>query len=305
MMDGVYTLDTVTVSAGVTMQADTGARPVIVHSDGKAPQVHLNANATIDGVWFGGTKQTENRPLTLNNGATVKNCTFFGYYGCVSEGGNTNHLFEDNNFVNCGDGSLFHDLYISNNHAAGGCIIRGNVHIGGEGYKLHLYNGVNAAYPSNVQATGNFYAAGQWGQAVYGSGHTVTKNVIWSVSQAGSQITATLDISSTFDWSENVIGLETAARFFGTPSEGRTIDNNCIVDGAPADVAGDDIGTNPHVWQEADIAANLGKSSAQINAAISALETSFAGTVQQIHDDATIEGNFAILRAVVDAWKAT
>lgn len=303
ILDGVYTQDIVTVLAGVTMQAAPGARPIIVHSDGKAPRVYLNANAIIDGVWFGGAKQTGDRPLTLNNGAKVQNCTFFGYYGCVSEGGNTNHQFLNNRFVNCGSGSFFHDIYISEGHAADGCIIEGNIHIGGEGYKLHLFNGVNSTYPSNVQATGNFYASGQWGQAVYGTSHSITKNIIWSVAQTGSQITATLDANATFDWSQNVIGLNTADRFFGTPSVGRTIDNNCIVDGAPAEVAGDNIGINSHIWQESDIVANLGNSSANIDAAISALESSFAQTVQQIHDDAGIEGNFTTIKNVIDTWK--
>jgi hypothetical protein len=292
-------MDTVTIQAGVTMQPVIGARPVIVHSDGSPPRVHLYAGAVLDGVWLSGVKLGSDRPITLNDGTKIKNCVIHNYYGGIAEGGNTNHEFTNNRFISCGSGSFYHDMYISNGHAPGGCLIQGNIHIGGEGYKAHLFNGVNSAYPSNVQLLNNFYADGQWSAAAYGTSHTIQDNIFWS----DTQITITLQDESTFDFSHNVIGLHTHRVFYkGNP--GQSAANNAIVDGAPSVLFSDEIGTNLSVWQESDIVTNLGKSSAQIDSAIAALETAFGQTVQQIHDDATIEGQFTTLKAVIDTWKA-
>lgn len=303
MMDGIYQIDD-DVIVGATMQAISGTRPIITRTDNKPPRIHLNAGVVLNGIWFGGTKETvTERPITTNDGVVIRNCTFFGYYGGVVEGGNTDHQFINNRFVNCGTGLYYHDFYISNNHAADGCLIQGNIHIGGGGYKSHLYNGVNSLYPSNVQLLNNFYGDVQWGAAVYGQGHTLQDNVFWSdVGSGGTNITANLNASATFSFNHNAVGLNTS-RIFYASNPGQSADSNAIVDGCPTDLYGDSLGTNLAVWQEANVVSNLGNSSANIDAAIAALETAFGQTVQQIHDDATIEGHFTTLKNVVDTWK--
>lgn len=302
LMDGLYTMDAMTIPAGVTMRPATGARPIISHTDGKPPTVHLNAGATLDGIWIGGAKAATERAITLNNGATVQNCTLFGYYGGIAEGGNTNHQFINNRFVECGTGEFYHDMYISEGHAANACTIQGNIFIGGEGYKVHLFNGVNNAYPSNVKVLNNFFGDVQWGVAVYGQGHTLQDNVLWSCIGIENAL-VTVNLDGTFDFDHNVIGLATT-RIQYSGSAGQSADSNAIVDGAPAETANDPLGTNLVVWQEADIVSNLGNSSANIQAAVDALEAAFAQTVQQVHDDATIEGHFTTLRNALNMWAA-
>lgn len=298
LMDGIYSQDTVTLRSGVTMLPATGARPVIVHSDGEAPAVILGNGCTLSGIWFGGVNGSTDRAFQLGDNCRVISNTFFNWYEVVAEGGHTRNIYQNNRFVNCGTGSLYHDMYISEGHAVDACLIQGNIHIGGQGYKSHLFNSVNGAYPSNVKLLNNFYGDVQWGQAIYGTGHSVTKNIIWSV----TGIIATL-AGSDFTWSQNVIGLDTTTRLFMHPENNQTEDGNCFVSGSVALSYPDYRGTNPVVWQESDVVANLGNSSTNIDAAIAALESAFTQTVQQIHDDSTIETHFATIKAVIDTWK--
>jgi hypothetical protein len=61
VMDGTYTDDTVTLGktgVSLTIQADTGARPVFVHSDGEPPAVDRKSNTTVIGLWFGGARHS-------------------------------------------------------------------------------------------------------------------------------------------------------------------------------------------------------------------------------------------------------
>lgn len=298
MLDGVYRADDLDLKSGITLLSESGTRPIITRTDDHPVSINIRENVTVDGVWFGGIKETvTERDIFPYDGATIKNCTFFGYYGGLAEGGHTNHLILNNRFVNCGTADHYHDMYISTNHAPSGCIVQGNIHISGEGYKVHCYNGVSGTFPQNVTILDNFYGDVKWNHAIYGLGHTILNNVYWS-SQGG----VNLNEVATFVWNHNVLGKDNARTFYHA-SAGQSADRNAIVFGNPSQSLNDPLGTNLSVWQESDIQTNLGKSTADINSAISSLEASFSGTVQQIHDDTTIENNFATLKNVIDSWK--
>jgi hypothetical protein len=61
--------------------------------------------------------------------------------------------------------------------------------------------------------------------------------------------------------------------------------------------------TNPVVWDDAAILENLGYIKAQIDATIASLITKFSQTTAQILADETIESEFAVIKAVIDARK--
>jgi hypothetical protein len=114
-------------------------------------------------------------------------------------------------------------------------------------------------------------------------------NIVWGVANGG--VTLSCGADGTRD--RNIWQGCSQPNFgpYGTASD------NCFVSPVPT------AGTNPHIWQEADVLSNLGNSSANIDAAISALESAFGQTVQQIHDDATIEPQFDVLKSVIGSWK--
>lgn len=318
MQDGVYTRDTVTVLASVTLQAAEGARPVIVHSDGRPPAVSLWAGCTVSGIWFGGAKQAADRPFQMADNCTVTGNTFFGYYGGIVEGGHVNNLYQNNRFVNCGTGGLFHDIYISGDSSSR---IYDNIHIGGQGYKIHLWH---SAAHADVQ--GNFCADGYYEMVLQSTTSQAIDNIFWNhTPPASSWLTVFLQ-KGTF--THNLFGHET----FGTgkwdtqmnggdDDLGLTVDSLGLIGDAYEDTTtwpGNTVtvgpfvgeghvlpapGTNYTHYALTDLPTLLGYSEAQIDAAIAALEESFAASVATIQADATIEGNFAILRACVDAWK--
>lgn len=296
---GVYRCDAISLASGKTMQGENNSRPVITRTDGKPPEIVLGSNSVLDGIWFGGSKETvTERAIQMGDGARIENCVFFGYYGGIAEGDSTNHIIQENLFVNCGTSPYYHDIYISKNHSVGGCIVRKNIHLGGGGYKHHLYNSENGEYPSNVIMEGNFYAGVEYAQAVYGRGHVIEKNILWST----VNITSNMQIGATYEWRRNVLGLNTARMAYYDESPDRVIDENFIVDGSPSEEAGDPIGNNLSVWSEGTLTENLGKTSAEINDAVSALMVSLGENVEVIYADETIDGNANTLRGVLNVW---
>lgn len=268
---------------------------MVVHSDGKPPSVNIGSGCDISGFWFGGLRPETDagaRVVTMGVGSVVHDCTFYNYINAIINGSDAHgNTFRRNRFVRCGYGLLAHPLYIANLNSSlpeHGVLTEECTFVGCEGYSVHYYH-----EPSYGLAQYNFIGDAKYGLALQGDlvGPSGNRNIIWGCAEAPlyywTIATATCD--------HNVWKGCTKPQFGSTLG---TFDNNYFVDPAPT------AGTNPVVWQEADIAANLGKSSAQIDAAISALETAFTQTVQQIHDDATIEGYFATLKAVIDTWKA-
>lgn len=293
LMDGIYTKDTLNTPSGITMQADTGARPIIVHSDGKPPAVNRSAGTTLTGLWFGGTRpanEVGSRTITNGAGGGFTDCTFFGYINCIQNGSDAHgNIYRRNRFVNCGYGTYYHPLYIANMNSdeeADGVLSEENIMVGCEGFSVHYYH-----EPAYGLAQYNFIGDGRYGLALQGDGSgpvSGNRNIIWTVSNS-----PLYDICTLGSCDNNVF------RGCSQPgaSTGGTFDGNFFVDPVPT------AGTNPVVWDEDDIVSNFGDSSANIDAAIAVLETSFAASVATIQADSTIEANFATLKAVIDTWK--
>jgi hypothetical protein len=289
MNDGIYTQDAMMIPAGVTAQPVDGARPIVVHSDGSPPTVEFGAGCSVTGIWFGGTKFADENGRIIafltGGGANVEGCTFWGYSQGMGGWVGSSNLITKNRFVDCGYGGLQHDIYCSN---SGDTQISEGIHIGGAGYKIHLYHN-----PEGLTIRANFMAASaDSDMAIQQGNDTITHNILWG------PVTASYWNADNCVFSKNIFGADRSP--FTDITDGdptNTADGNVFCNGQTP------FGTNPQTWDEAAIATNLGKTKAQIDAAISALETAFGQTVQQIHDDATIESNFAVLKAVIDTWK--
>jgi hypothetical protein len=243
----------------------------------------------VTGIWFGGLRpasDTGYRTVTNGVGGGFTDCTFFGYINGIQNGSDAHgNIYQRNRFVNCGYGLLLHPLYVANlnsSQQSDGVLSEENIFVGCEGYSVHYYH-----QPSYGLAQYNFIGDALYGLALQGdvSGPVSgNRNIIWGVSD-----TPLYNVTETGTCNNNV--------WQGCSQPSTPDSDNYFVDPVPT------AGTNPHIWQEADVVSNLGKSSAQIDAAISALESAFTQTVQQIHDNATIETHFATLKAVIDTWK--
>lgn len=287
------------VKAGITLTAAGADVPVITHTDGGQPALHINAGATVRGVWFGGTRGVD-RAVTRGHNVTIEDCVFWNYIQCISEGGSTYGVYDDNLFVNCGEDWLKHSIYISNSAASESeaARIRNNTFIGGAGYHVHLWHG-----PANTVIEGNFSATSHGTVVTDGPGNVVRNNVWWS--QRTGQIVWPLNLSANGagTYTNNLHGED--ARSDKTPREWRTgtipaglsVSDNSFIGNCVA------FGTDPQTVAVNDLPALLGYSKAQVDAAITALEASFAESTATIQADSTIMGNWAILRYVALAWR--
>jgi hypothetical protein len=288
--DGIYETNSITLKA--TMLAVNGARPVIVGADGYPPAVTVANNADVSGLWIGGTRPAGvdgSRTIQMGSNSVVHDCTFFGYINAIINGSDAHgNIYRRNRFVNCGYENLWHPLYIANMNSSQeshGVLSEENVMVGCEGFSVHYYH-----EPAYGLAQYNFIGDGRDGLALQGDGSgpvSGNRNIIWTVSNA-----PLYDICTSGNCDHNVW------HGCAQPSAGGggTFDNNYF-HGVTTN------GTNPVTWDDADVETNFGKTPAQIDTAIAALETAFGGTVQQIHDSATIETHFATLKAVIDTWK--
>jgi hypothetical protein len=291
LLDGIYT-----VSADLTinrnMRADTNARPTFVHEDGYPPTVGIGNGVTVDGIWFGGLRPASDagsRTISMGVNAIVRDCTLFGYINGIQNGDNAHgNTYRRNRFVSCGYGAFQHPLYVANMNSTlpeHGVLSEENIMVGCEGFSVHYYH-----EPAYGLAQYNFIGDAQDGLALQGDADgpvSGNRNIIWGAT--GSPL---YDICVSGSCDHNVW------HDCSQPSAGGagTFDNNYF-HGVTTN------GTNPATWNDSDVETNFGKTPAQIDAAIAALETAFAQTVQQIHDDATIETHFATLKAVIDTWK--
>jgi hypothetical protein len=319
MMDGIYQQDTVAIQPGLFLKAVDGARPVVTQADNTPPTVDIGAGARVEGVWFGGTKDTSPQTtIYAKNDAQIVGNTFFGYFGGVSEGTHYNNLYQSNRFVNGGGGGYYHDIYISAEHS--NAKIYDNLFVGGEGYKMHLWH-----YATGVDMRRNFLAEYYYGTVLQHVSDSAVDNVFWNhkpTPGAGQLLTVNIGAGTfvhnlfgnrtngTGKWDQDLNnGILTADRLglIGDRHTDTTTWPGETVAVGPYNGDGHVLpapGTNYTHYAVTDLPALLGYSEAQIDAACAALIAAFGQTIQQIHDDATIEGQFAILRAVVDAWKA-
>lgn len=295
LADGVYIVATTAGAplsmgaSGATIQAAAGARPIITNNDGAPPAVNVQSGTTLRGLWFGGTKDVDDKPVVVASDCVLDGCTFFGYYEALVEGAGTRNHYTANRFVNCGTGNLNHSLYISNFNAlpGEGARVSDCIFIGGEGYGLHLFHG-----PTNCDIRRNFFGDCKFCLVLDGSGHVAQDNVIWS-SHGG--LSVFLTATAVYEYRHNIKG--PGANDIHNESSDQVIDNNAFVD-CPT------LGTNPQTWAATNNAAHVGQSQAAIDAAVVAIEASFAASAATIRADSTIESNFALLAGVVTTWAA-
>lgn len=262
---------------------------MIVGADGYPPDVLVASNAVVSHLWIGGTKPASEvgaRTVQMGQNALVEDCTFFGYINCISNGSDAHgNIFRRNRLVNCGYLDHWHPLYIANGNSSlpeHGVLSEENIMVGCDGYSVHYYH-----EPSYGVAQYNLMGNCRNGLALQGDMRgpvSGNRNIIWGVSQWPLYNSTSLGTCNNNVWQ-------------GCSQPSVPDDSNYFVSPVPT------AGTNPVVWQEADVVSNLGNSSANIDAAIAALEAAFTGTVQQIHDDVVIETHFATLKAVIDTWK--
>lgn len=291
-----------TVKADITLAAADAEIPVITHTDGGIPALYVDAGTTVRGVWFGGAKG-EDRAVTRGNSVMIEGCVFWNYTQCISEGSSTRGVYDDNLFINCGTDWLQHSIYISNYNATAdeAARILNNTFIGGAGYHVHLWHG-----PSNTVIEGNFSATSHAALVIDGPGNLVQNNVWWSQRADISVWPLNLSANGAGTYTNNLHG--EAGRSSENPREwrqtaelpnGLSAFNNAFVGNV------EPFGTAPVAMAVDDLTALLGYSKSQIDAAVAALETSFAENVATVQADSSILGNWAILRYAALAWRTT
>lgn len=297
-MDGIYTLSSTTTTFGVvsavdnktTIEAADGARPIITYADMFPPSMHIPDYMIVRGVWMGGNRPDTPEPfktITMGKNALIEDCTIFGYMNGFQNGSDAHgNIYRRNRFARCGYQLYWHPIYVANGNASSesdGVLTEDCIFVGCEGYSVHYYH-----EPSWGVAQYNFIGNALCGLAVQGdmSGPVSgNRNIVWNVTNAALYNATPLGTCDHNVWK-------------GVANANQAEDNNYFVSPVPTS------GTNPVVWQESDVVTNLGNNSANIDAACDALEAAFQQSVQDIHADATIEANFAILANVIAAWRS-
>lgn len=292
--DAVTPLNLGVTGGALTIKAAAGARPVITNNDGTPPRVEILAGTQITGVWFGGSTDPINKPVNVYKDVTLNGCVFFGYYGALGMGSDgVRQVVTDCRFVNCGNGNLYHDIYVSNSSAGvgEGAQLLNGIHLGGQGYKLHCWHG-----PANVVLRKNFCHTGHAISALDGTG-TISDNIFWgqSVDFEPFNWTSMQSGQITHNLTGNLIGAA------GVMPSGTTVDNNSFVS---PNQRGGPWGTNQHQYTRSDVATLCGVSADAIDAAITVLLASFGASVAAIQADASIPTNFALLAGVAQTWAA-
>jgi hypothetical protein len=176
-----------------------------------------------------------------------------------------------------------------------------NILIGGAAYHIHLFHD-----PTNTEIRNNFSGDADYCLVPNGVNHIIDGNVFWKPSSPGYPVNLSTGSDRTY-----------TKNYHGSIASGSERNGHLDWFGGaiPGDMtaSGNYYYTNtlepgydpnsPTITNDGDEITLLGKSAAQIDAAISALETAFQQTVQQIHDDPAIETNFTILKNVIDTWK--
>ncbi|HNP70949.1 MAG TPA: right-handed parallel beta-helix repeat-containing protein [Kouleothrix sp.] len=282
---GVYPLLSPQIRLRGTVRAAPGARVVFVAADGTAPGVEVQNGAIVDGIWFGGTKQPADRPFIIKNDVTVRNCTLFGYYGGIVEGGGARNTIQGCRFVHCGTDALWHAIYISNGAADHWTLIEDCVFLGGSGYGTQLWHG-----PSNVTIRRNVYAAGEWMLVAQGNGHCVESNVFWSNRGGATGMLGVFLAAGTYNVRNNLFG-SSALRAYTTETTEATMDGNVFYADAPGR-----FGTNQRI-----VTGLPGIAPSAVDQAITDLLAAFAQPATHIQADPTIDALFAVCTRTVDA----
>ncbi len=314
LKDGIYSIDTVnngwlnlgpsSTTTRSYVYADTGARPIITDVAGHPPNVLVGGFVHVAGLWFGSpVKDTYDHVFQHGNDVELVGLTLFNYFGGVNEGTHMRNKYINNRFIFDGSAPYYHPIYINNcavSQATDGTLIDGNIFVDNSGYSIHLWHG------PNYTTIRNNFIADSWASLVLnGLNHQAYKNIFWSTNI--SNHSGTLNFStgtdcppytSSYIFNNNLVGPVNFLNSTLPSLPGVSASGNVFVGGVnPV------FGTNFSTWTLNDFKNNIGTSSSQIDSAVSNLETSFLGkTLQQIHDDPTIEGNFNVIKNVQNAW---
>jgi hypothetical protein len=315
---GVYHLD---IPAGVGVEANTSARPIVTGANGSTPSVTMGDSSRIEDVWFGGTMGETELPIVLGDYCQLLHNTFFNYYGCINEGAHTHNTIERNRLINCGYGGFWHGIYVSNMHAVAGegATIDRNILVGGAGgYAVHLWHN-----PGYCTVHNNFYGDIWHGLVISGKYNVASSEVIWSTQDPDVDggclslwLPANNNTEAPPDDTNNGLNLLSFTHGFIGRNNWRlyvsaledydpatVIDGNYFVN-RPDTGVNSDFGTNAVDLAEANVDTYLGQTAAAINAAIDALSASFAASTATVYADSTIENNFALIAGVQAAWDA-
>ena len=290
--EGLYALEAkLNLGIGTKVTNYDGGFVLVTNADGYPPDIELATGAVMSGLWCGGVKvpaEDFGRFVDMPTGSTVKNCTFWGYADCIHP--KPDVTITRNRFVNCGWGVYSHDIYVSSGIMETTKIIE-NIHLGGEGYKIHLYH-----EPEGITVHANFMAASAVSDLAVQEGHdTVTNNILWG------PVAASYWNAHECQFNRNIFGVDRAAFADVTSEEGQSnpADGNVFCNGQTP------FGTNAQVWDADDIAANLGHTKGEIDAAIASLVTAFTtlapADLYTFH--AGVDADFAVIETVIDAWK--
>jgi len=268
----------------------------------------------VEGLWFGGKrlefmvdlvqqgiKERDPNDACMKVGGTpigkgkqVINCTIFNTKNGLITGSTEDLLIQGCRFVMTGHGGHFHGIYLSGGDSKGEgqsnhLIVDRNIFVGGEGYAIHGYHAVR-----NVICTRNLVAGHRWGLVLDGSDHLVANNFFWKFKGLAS--------GQGEPWGPMFGGEHNAIlnNIFGPNAKfagGRRSWENIIANNAY-------VGLDRTRWlTEEDgnfptqlTAADIGISEQEIDDAIEALRKSFAQPMDALHDDKTVEANFAKLR---------
>jgi len=249
----------------------------------------------LDGLWFGGTRQTSDQTGIFTGGSPIShwkqivNCTIWGYYGAIKSSSTEYALFQGNRFVHNGGGTLYHDLYVSSNDPFPGPagtatqhnIVDSNIFVaGGGGYAIHFWHNNH----TNI-ITRNFVGLHAMGLVHDGSDALIANNFLWRTTAESVWLPGT-----HMYFGNNIMGLQTNSAG-SDPSN--TLTTNAF-ETTP-------FGSNTIILTQGQEAAQLGLSAASIDGAISTLDTAFNGSVNAILTDTTIEPAFATLKMTISS----
>jgi len=273
-------------------KAAPGARVIITSPTDTPPNIYMNDYMRLDGLWFGGTRQTSD--LTgiytganpISHWKQIVNCTIWGYYGAIKASNTEYALFQGNRFVHNGGGTLYHDLYVSSNEPFPGPpgtatqhnIVDNNIFVAGEGYAIHFWHNNH----TNI-VTRNFVGQHTMGLVHDGSDALIANNFFWRTTAESVWLPGT-----HMYFANNIMGIQTYSAGSDTSN---TLTTNAFAT-TPFGSSGIRLTPGQEVTQ-------LGISAASIDNAIAMLDTAFDESVNAIYENTTIESAFSILRMTI------
>lgn len=300
LASGIYPIVANVLEVRCNVMADSGARPVLVRANGYTPSLVCWDDVLVDGLWLGGVRDdtTERGYVQFRKRAIFRNNVLWNYYGGIGEGAGTGNIYRRNVFVNCGTGQNFHSIYINNSAALHTSYVLENVFIGGQSYHIHLWHG-----PTNTLIDGNFSADADYCLVLQGANNTASNNVFWKPSSPGYPMN--ISTGSGRKYTRNYHGPIASGStrggllsWFGGPFPADIVPSGDFIH------AGLYMGYDPAatVVQPGGEVTHLGKTAAQIDGAVAALKTAFAGTVQDVQANASIPGYIGTLQSVINKW---